>query len=41
MFVILEGQLEVRGDMGGDTVSFSLKAGQRDRSASLFKDEAI
>jgi len=27
MFVILEGQLEVHGDMGGDTVSFSLKAG--------------
>jgi signal transduction histidine kinase len=27
MFVILEGQLEVHGDMGGDSVSFSLKAG--------------
>ncbi len=27
MFVILEGQLEVHGDMGGDAISFSLKAG--------------
>jgi signal transduction histidine kinase len=27
MFVILEGQLEIHGDMGGDAVSFSLKAG--------------
>ena len=27
MFVILDGQLEVHGDMGGDAISFSLKAG--------------
>ena len=27
MFVILEGQLELHGEMGGETVSFSLKAG--------------
>src|SRR6202789_3612863 len=27
MFVILQGELEVHGDMGGDAISFSLKAG--------------
>ncbi|HSZ61701.1 MAG TPA: ATP-binding protein [Terriglobales bacterium] len=27
MFVILAGELEVHGDMGGDAISFSLKAG--------------
>jgi len=27
MFVILEGQLELHGDMGGETVAFSMKAG--------------
>jgi signal transduction histidine kinase len=27
MFVILEGQLEIHGDLGGDAISFSLKAG--------------
>jgi signal transduction histidine kinase len=27
MFVILQGELEVHGDMGGDAISFALKAG--------------
>src|SRR5260370_13727639 len=27
MFVILEGQLEIRGEIGGDTVTFSIHAG--------------
>jgi signal transduction histidine kinase len=28
MFVILEGQLEIHGELGGETISFSLKAGE-------------
>ena len=27
MFVILEGQIEMRGELGGETVAFPLKAG--------------
>jgi len=27
MFVILDGQLELHGEMGGETVAFSMKAG--------------
>ena len=41
MFVVLEGQLEARGEMGGETVVFSIDAGQRHRSASVFQDEAV
>jgi CRP-like cAMP-binding protein len=41
MFVILEGQLELHGDLGGETVAFSLQTGDVTGSASVFQDEAI
>ncbi len=41
MFVILEGQLQARGELGGETVVLPIVAGRRDRRAAIFKDEAV
>ena len=41
MFVILEGQFQARGELGGETVVIPFEAGRRDRSAALFPDEAV
>ena len=41
MFVILEGQLELHGEMGGETVAFSHEGGRRYRNPSVFENEAI
>ena len=41
MFVILEGQLQGRGDIGGETVCLPDEARRRHRRAALFSNEAI
>ena len=41
MFVILEGQLQTRGELGGETIVISIEARGRDRHAALFQNEAI
>ena len=41
MFVILEGQLQARGEIGGETVVIRDKAGRRDRRAAVFKNETV
>ena len=38
MFVILEGQLQARGEIGGETVVIADQAGQRHRSSALFHE---
>ncbi len=41
MFVILEGQMQARGEMGGEIDRDSVEAGRRDRHAAVFQDEAV
>ena len=41
MFVVLEGQIQARGEIGGETVVISIEAGQRDRRAAIFPNEAV
>ena len=41
MFVVLEGQLQGRGEIGGETVTFTHGSGRRYRSAAVFEDEAV
>ena len=38
MFVVLEGQLQARGEIGGETVVIRDEARRRDRSAALFAE---
>ena len=41
MFVVLEGQLQGRGELGGEIFVFTLDPGRHHRHASVFADEAI